>query len=483
MLVKFFMVFFFLAAFGLAYLLRRKGEQNRRLDASRRELIKERKIILEFLHDLGDACTESINSAELLKSIAHFSNRATEAKSSAIFMLNKKERTLRAVIVDGAFPPPYLPENFVMPKVVSKADHFEQIIRNIEIPVGAGIIGEVAQKREAVLLTHGHSDPRVPHFPEGQLTEALNIDTMMAVPLRFRNELLGVMAVVNKKTASTFTRNDLDLFSSMADQASYAIHNATLYTALAEKKRFDRDLRIASDIQRILLPDGAPVIRGFDLFGDNIPALEVGGDYYDFIQVSETKVGIAIADVSGKGVPGAMIMAIFRSVLRSEALRTDSPAEVLRNINRLVFNDIKEDMFISASYAVLDTITRNLTYARAGHEPPLLCHTGSHKVEPLESPGMAVGIDNGEIFDTVIEDRTFTLRKGDAVLFYTDGATEAQDSLETEFGRDDLVDAFKSASNENAKTTVENITERLNRFVGEHPRYDDITLIVLKVTE
>ncbi|MDZ4815665.1 MAG: GAF domain-containing SpoIIE family protein phosphatase [Verrucomicrobiota bacterium] len=454
------------------------------LSQSRNNLIKERKVILEFLHDLGEACTDSIDTNELLKSIVHCSIRATNAKSSAIFLLNKETEKLVAEFVEGAFPPPYLPPAFVMPKMVSNARHFEQIVKSLPIPLGVSVIGEVAQKGDSVLITDGINDSRIPHFPTGVLTEALNIETMMAVPLKYRDEVLGVMAVVNKKAESAFTRNDLTLFSAMADQAAYALHNATMYQFLAEKKRYDHELQIARDIQTILLPEKAPHSEVFDIHGINLPALAVGGDYFDFIQINEsgTKWGIAIADVSGKGVPGAMIMAMCRSVLRSYAKGCDSASKVLREVNRHLFPDIKEDMFISMEYVIFDSETRQVSYARAGHEPPLFYCASTQKVGMLDSFGMALGIDSGEVFDTVIEDKILQLQPGDCLVLYTDGVTEAQNVQNEEFGRDALVEALKTAASQgSARQIVENVTERLDRFVGNRQRYDDITLIALKM--
>src|SRR5207249_5876282 len=159
---------------------------------------------------------------------------------------------------------------------------------------------------------------------------------------------------------------------SIAEQSAFALYNAIIYSMANEKKRLDHDLEIARDIQRILLPAEAPAINGFQISGINVPARQVSGDYFDYIRVDEGRLGVAIADVSGKGVPASLIMAICRSVLRAEAAGNPSPADVLRKVNRQLYPDIKEDMFISMAYLILDHERDGVTLARGGHDAPLL---------------------------------------------------------------------------------------------------------------
>src|SRR5207244_8004248 len=149
-----------------------------------------------------------------------------------------------------------------------------------------------------------------------------------------------------------------------------------------EKKRLDHDLEIARDIQRILLPAEAPAVNGFEISGINVPARQVSGDYFDYIKVDDQRLGVAIADVSGKGVAASLILAICRSVLRSQAIVNPAPADVLQKVNRQLYPDIKEDMFISMAYLILDHARDGVTLARAGHDAPLLYKQNSHNVDP-----------------------------------------------------------------------------------------------------
>src|SRR2546423_550400 len=189
----------------------------------------------------------------------------------------------------------------------------------------------------------------------------------------------------------------VDVPPHILQQSAAALYNAIIYSEANEKKRLDHDLEIARDIQRILLPAEAPKVDGFEISGVNVPARQVSGDYFDYIKIDEERLGVAIADVSGKGVPASLIMAICRRVLRSQAMGNSSPTDVLQKVNRQLYPDIKEDMFISMAYLVLDHARGTVTLARAGHDAPLLYQAKNKTVTPLKTPGMVVGIDSGDV--------------------------------------------------------------------------------------
>jgi sigma-B regulation protein RsbU (phosphoserine phosphatase) len=249
-----------------------------------------------------------------------------------------------------------------------------------------------------------------------------------------------------------------------------------------EKKRLDHDLEIARDIQRILLPAEAPAIDGFQISGLSVPARQVSGDYFDYIEVDNERLGVAIADVSGKGVPASLIMAICRSVLRAEAARNPSPADVLRKVNRQLYPDIKEDMFISMAYLILDHQRDGVTLARAGHDAPLLYKRNSQTVAPIKSPGMVVGIDSGNVFDRLTVDFAVPLERDDCLVLYTDGVTEALNTDGDEFGLDRMIQSVCASATDGAQTIVKRIIEDVRNFTGSVPQNDDITLIAIRKT-
>ncbi len=186
--------------------------------------------------------------------------------------------------------------------------------------------------------------------------------------------------------------------------------------------------------------------------------------------------------MSGKGVPGALMMVMCRSVTRSKATSYRNASSVMKEVNRLLSGDMKADMFISMSYAILDTAKRTLSVARAGHEPALVVRAATHAVEAVFPKGMALGIDNGEHFDLAIEETTISLAANDVVAFYTDGITEAMDAQGQEFGREQFQEALRVAAGGSSQEILGNVCERIKRFIGTHPQHDDMTLVVIKAT-
>jgi phosphoserine phosphatase RsbU/P len=279
------------------------------------------------------------------------------------------------------------------------------------------------------------------------------------------------------------SQGDFVVFKSIAEQSAFALYNAIIYSMANEKKRLDHDLEIARDIQRILLPSEAPAINGFQISGLNAPARQVSGDYFDYIQVDEERLGVAIADVSGKGVPASLIMAICRSVLRAEAARNPSPADVLRKVNRQLYPDIKEDMFISMAYLILNhQRDGGITLARAGHDAPLLYKRQSETVTPIKSPGMVVGIDSGNVFDRLTTDFAIPLERDDCLVLYTDGVTETLNSDGDEFGLERMMQSVRASATSGAQAIVRKIIDDVRDFTGSIPQNDDITLIAIRKT-
>jgi sigma-B regulation protein RsbU (phosphoserine phosphatase) len=317
----------------------------------------------------------------------------------------------------------------------------------------------------------------VPHYD----LDYLKIRSILLVPMRFHQQVLGVIAVVNRVDGRPFIQTDLNLLQALADQASVSIHFAQLRETLDEKQRIDHDLDVARQIQMSLLPKEIPRIEGVELAAYNYPALEVGGDYYDFVRVDDDRIGIAIADVSGKGISGAIMMSMCRSVLRSQAPGKVSPSEVLRGVNKLMRADIADDMFVSMLYMVLNIQTRELLIARAGHERPILAPGDGSGLRIIESPGLAIGIGDESAFDTIIKDVPLELNPGDVVVAYTDGVTEAMNEKEEEWGADNFIEAIRIAAGEGAHSVLTNVQQRLLRFVGDTDQYDDTTLLALRI--
>jgi sigma-B regulation protein RsbU (phosphoserine phosphatase) len=366
----------------------------------------------------------------------------------------------------------------ILQQAASTSVALESYLRMHTIAPGEGVIGRAWETRQAMHITDLSAAPELVALRDTSLA----VTSALITPLLYGKQNMGVLALANGPMSAAFTASDFVVFKSIAEQSAFALYNAIVYSEASEKKRLDHDLEIAKDIQRLLLPSEAPSVNGFEISGLNIPARQVSGDYFDYIEIDQSRLGIAIADVSGKGVPASIIMAICRSVLRSQATDNPSPGEVLQKVNRQLYPDIKEDMFISMAYLVLDHALGNITLARAGHDAPLLYTAATGTVAPLKPPGMVLGIDAGSVFDRIMRDVAVPLARGDCLLLYTDGVTEALDADGFEFGVDRMIDSVRASANHGAAAIIKRVIEDVRAFVGTTPQNDDITLIVIRKT-
>ncbi len=478
---------FLLVVFVLALLatllmaLVRVSHANRRLRMERDALQQEKEVIFGFVHDVGEvfAHSEEIDLDRMLQRVLFYALRTTRAGAGVIYLMEPGETTLRARTVSGIFPPLAGTLDPGFTKAVSKSQHLEHMIRNQHVRKGEGLIGEVADFGKAILIEDAALDSRIPRYEE----EFLHIHSIVLVPMRFLQKVLGVVAVTNRVDRRPFSETDMSLLQALADQASVSVHYAGMRESLDEKKQIDYDLNVARQIQTALLPKSIPHIEGVEMGAFAHPAREIGGDYYDFIRVDEDHLGIAIADVSGKGIVGAIMMSICRSTFRAQAPGCTNPADVLIAVDRVMADDIAEDMFVSMLYMVLNIRTRELTVARAGHERPALSQAGKRGFTIVDSPGIAMGIADMDAFEASIKPVTVPLQAHDVVVAYTDGVTEAMNVRGEEWGIDNFLEAVSIAAPEGANSVLNNVQQRLLRFVGDMGQYDDMTLLALRVLE
>ncbi len=450
----------------------------RRLERSHEEIQVEETLVFDFLHGLGEAFSGTIRPQELHRLIVEGATRILDAHGGSLYMTDRTGGKLTPAFISKGCPPLVdVPPN-ILQQAAAAPIALENYLRLHSVTPGEGLIGRVWQTGQSLCLNDLSEVLELAKLRGS----AFGAASVMAAPLSYAKQDLGVLAVANGPLAAPFSQGDFVVFKSIAEQSAFALYNAIIYSMANEKKRLDHDLEIARDIQRILLPAEAPAINGFQIGGLNVPARQVSGDYFDYIQVDEERLGVAIADVSGKGVPASLIMAICRSVLRAEAARNPSPADVLRKVNRQLYPDIKEDMFISMAYLILDHQRDGVTLARAGHDAPLLYKRASQSVTPLKSPGMVVGIDSGNVFDRLTTDFAVPLERDDCLVLYTDGVTEALNSAGDEFGLDRMIQSVRASASDGAQTIVKRIIEDVRNFTGSFPQNDDITLIAIRKT-
>lgn len=250
---------------------------------------------------------------------------------------------------------------------------------------------------------------------------------------------------------------------------------------ITQRERMAKELEIARRVQMSLLPKSNPLIEGCDIAGVCIPALEVGGDYYDFVNLGGRQIGIAIGDVSGKGVPAAIYMTLTKGILQSHAEDNVSPKRVLSKVNSLMYRTIDRNSFVSMFYAILDPVKMVIRFARAGQCPVIVAQRSDKEGVFLTPKGMALGLEMGKVFDAVLEEQEMTLRPGEVLVFYTDGFTEAMNHTGEEFGEGRLVAAIGRHRQKRAAELIDGICAEVNTFIGTHPQHDDMTMVVVKV--
>ena len=456
----------------------RQARRIRILERSKEEIQVEETLVFDFLHGLGEAFTETIRPHDLHRLIVEGATRILDAHGGALYMADRTGTKLTPAFISKGCPPLVDVPPHILQQAASAPVALESYMRLHPVALGDGVIGRVWQTGEAVCLNEFSEVPELAKLRGTSFGTA----SVMIASLLYGKQNMGVLALGNGPMDAPFSQSDFVVFKSIAEQSAFALYNAIIYSEANEKKRLDHDLEIARDIQRVLLPAEPPSVNGFEISGINVPARQVSGDYFDYIKVDEERLGVAIADVSGKGVPASLIMAICRSVLRSQAAQNPSPADVLKKVNRQLYPDIKEDMFISMAYLILDHVHNGVTLARAGHDAPLLYKRSSQSVTPVKPPGMVVGIDSGNVFDRITGDFPIRLERDDCLVLYTDGVTEALDADGNEFGVERTMQSVRASAGHGAPAIITRLIDDLRNFVGSHPQNDDITLIAIRKT-
>jgi sigma-B regulation protein RsbU (phosphoserine phosphatase) len=465
-----------IATLVLGLALRNQRSKAKLIRKKFNDLEGEEQRMFTFLHDLGLAIGNEPSSALLSRIIVDGIDKVVSARGGAIYFVNPERNFLTPSYLSEECPPLIGIPVEIRKKAERDPRALESHLRLSRVAVDEGILGHCLSAGEPIHVLDVKSHPS---FRDAFTRYTDDVSALLS-PLRHANRDLGVLVVARRHQDGHFTANDFAVFRSVAEQSSFAIGNAKIHREANEKRAIEGELKNAREVQRILLPQQDPVISGFRISGTNLPARMISGDYYDYVELDENRLGIAIADVSGKGVPAGLLMAMCRSVLRSVASGETSPSSALAAVNRQLFPDIREDMFISMTYGILDANSCTLTLSRAGHEPALLFRRETGQVELLRSPGLALGIDSGTVFERVTRDQEIKLHSGDCVLFYTDGVKEAVDAQDEEFGIDRMCESFRLAAPFGAELVLTRLQDELKQFTGDGPQMDDITLVAIE---
>jgi sigma-B regulation protein RsbU (phosphoserine phosphatase) len=339
-----------------------------------------------------------------------------------------------------------------------------------QLKTGEGIIGHVALTGVPVISPDVQRDARYVNARKETRSE------MVAPIISTNDEVIGVFDLESDQL-NAYTENDLEVLLLLAAQVAIIIEKVMLHQQLIEKKRLEGQLEVARQVQLELLPASDPKLEGFDICAYNYPTEEVSGDYYDWVRIYEDQIGMVIADVSGKGVPAALLMAFLRASLRAATHIGYSPHISMAKVNFLLWESIERNQFVTAFYGVLDASNKTLAYANAGHNPPLLMDSDG-TARFIERGGLPLGMFR----DTRYYEYYLPLEPGQILVLYTDGVTEATNEEGQEYGRERVEAMVRAGRHLTAKELIDFIYDDVLKWTGGRGATDDITFFIIKAT-
>jgi sigma-B regulation protein RsbU (phosphoserine phosphatase) len=331
--------------------------------------------------------------------------------------------------------------------------------------------GWMLKNRKVLLSNDIRSDNRFNFLSE----DSYSFQSIVCVPLIAKGSLIGYLAVFNKKNGHPFSDQDRRLLSIIGSQSAQVIENARLYEEEKALFSLQEELRLARDIQLSLLPHLEPDVSDFQISAVNLPAKSVGGDYYDFLSLPNDKLGLCVGDITGKGMPAAMLMANLQATLRSQASIFEDCCRCLRGTNKLLFKSTESTKFATLFYGILDLHQTKLTYANAGHDAPILFREGKDP-EFLNATGLLLGV----IEQADYQEATISFQSNDVLILYTDGITEAMNKAGEQFGLERLVSLCNQQQRKNAWELKDAILTEVQKHANGAAQSDDITLMVIK---
>lgn len=407
---------------------------------------------LSLLFEATRLLNSTLDLAELLELILRIARQELHAERGSVFLVDRKKQELWSIVAQGL-------------------DHQE-----IRVPFGHGIAGRVAETGEVINV----EDAYQLEFFERSFDQKFHYTTrsLLAMPVRHHDgEIVAVIQLLNKTTAERFTDEDVDFLSRLSGHIAMALENARLHRDALEKQRMEKELALARHIQQNLLPDAPPVRPGFEIAVLNEPCYEVGGDYYDFLNLGPHSLLLVVADVEGKGVSSALVMSNLQASLRGLVSHLHSLEALVQSLNEMIYTDTRSKKYLSCFVGLVDTRRNTLHYVNAGHIPPILVSAETGRYRLLEEGGTVIGL-----FPSVgYQQGSVQLTAGDIFVCCTDGILEAFNTAEEEYGVERLAHSVARNKEKSAQEVVNAVSSEVNEWSnGVHG--DDKVLMVMKIT-
>lgn len=422
-----------------------------------------------FLHQMDRLSRKSVAEVNRMR-------RVVEAAQTVNSTLDL-DRLLQ-IILDAALQIVHAENGTLYLVDEEKSELWSKVVRGselveIRLPIGRGISGFVAASGENVRIDDAYLDPRF--NPEFDSRSGFRTRSMLTMPIRNKDgHIVGVLQLLNKRDGR-FTMEDEEVISALSIHSAIALENARLYALEKQSIALEKELNAAHNVQVSLLPQTQPHIPGYDIYGMSSAATWVGGDYFDYITIDDGRMAICCGDVTGKGLPAALLMANLQAILRSQRMVGPTPRRIMGRVNKLLRQSISEGKFVTLFYGILDAGKHWLVFTNAGHENPYLLRTDG-RLDRLIAGGTVLGI----LDDLFFEEDAVQLAPGEIVVMYSDGVTEAANAENTLFGLDRLEEVIKRNKGATAREMASSIIEAVETFAGDVPMRDDLTLVVLR---
>jgi sigma-B regulation protein RsbU (phosphoserine phosphatase) len=420
---------------------------------------------LSLLFEATRLLNSTLDLAELLELILKIARTELKADRGSVFVLDRKTSNRRDRTADAGAPE--------LLSIVAEGIQRQEI----RVPLGTGIAGRVAQTGEIINVADAYD---LAYFePTFDQKFGYRTRSLLCMPIRHRSgEIVGVIQLLNRMEGDRFTDDDVEFLSKLSGHIAMALENARLHHEMLEKQRLERDLTMARNIQRALLPEEPPTVPGFEVAVVNEMCYDVGGDYYDFLSLGPGTLLLVVADVEGKGVASALVMSNLQATLRALVMHLHSLEVLALSLNETLCLDNRRGKFMSMFLGLIDTRSNKLHYINAGHCPPILIDGETGKHRPLDKGGTVIGM----FADAVYQRGSERLKRGDILVACTDGILEADNADQDEFGEERLAKAVAGLRTKPAQHVVDSVLGEINTFSKGGINVDDKVLMVVKVT-
>ena len=420
----------------------RLQEENRRLRAAVEEL--------SILNDIATAITSTQSLEQIIELIVKKCVKYLKVEQGAVMLLDEKDQ-------QNPFH-----------TMIRRQDSVTNLL---PYRLDAQLTGWMLKNKNPLLINDFEKDIRFKFVSD----KSFPVNTLLSVPIQLKGKMIGLITVFNKRVSTGFTSDDQRLLGIIAAQSAHVIEHARLYQEEQALRHLQEEMHLAYEIQSDLLPKSQPGIKGYQIAGKSIPAKDVGGDYYDFISIDDNRLAFCVGDISGKGIPAALLMANLQATLRGQTALDRPCKDLISFTNNMLYHSTAPNKFATLFYGILNSSTHEIIYCNAGHNDPYLIAANKDIIK-LSAGGIVVGIMPKVPF----EEASVNINPGELLFLFSDGITEAMNSGEEEFGDNRLTDILLKNKNESAEKIIEIIFNEVENFAGNVPPMDDKTIVVIK---